>query len=62
MLKQYLHLILSSSSDTIEKLLIFILMTGGNASQGHPVNEFPCLFIAYQHDDLNSGIAAETMT
>jgi hypothetical protein len=37
MLKQYLHLILSS--DAIEKLIIFILMTGGNSSQGHPVNE-----------------------
>lgn len=26
-------------SDAIEKLIIFILMTGGNSFQGHPVNE-----------------------
>jgi hypothetical protein len=29
---------LVEQSDAIEKLIIFILMTGGNSSQGHPVN------------------------
>jgi hypothetical protein len=56
---------LVEQSDAIEKLIIFILMTGGNSSQGHPVNghtrrkKKPILIVCSCYHDCHLGISID---